>query len=148
MTDDEIRAHVEPFSSRIGGPIQALRRLMQEYGAIQDTFLPVLADVFNISRAEVRGIISFYADFNVHPAPHRIRICQAEACQALGSRGLTRELEVRYQTSLGNAVLDNASGGVALEAVYCLGLCAVGPAVEIDGRLIGRATSEMLEIGL
>jgi formate dehydrogenase subunit gamma len=108
----------------------------------------VIADIFNISQAEVRGIVSFYDDFTRQPARHRIRICQAEACQALGSRRLTRELETSYATSLNSGAQDAPDDlpEVVLEPVYCLGLCAVGPAAEIDGRLGGRATVERLEI--
>jgi formate dehydrogenase subunit gamma len=88
----------------------------------------VIADVFNISQAEVRGIVSFYDDFR--------------------SRRLTRELETSYATSLNSGAQDAPDDlpEVVLEPVYCLGLCAVGPAAEIDGRLVGRATVERLEI--
>ena len=148
MTDEEIRACVEPFADRVGGPIRALQALIHTCGSIEKAALPVVADVFNISQAEVRGIVSFYDDFNRQPARHRIRICQAEACQALGSRRLTRELETSHATTLNSGAQDapNDVPEVVLEPVYCLGLCAVGPAAEIDGRLVGRATVEKLEI--
>lgn len=149
VTDDEIRACVEPFADRVGGPIRALQELMRVCGSIEASFAPVVAEVFNISQAEVRGIVGFYDDFNRPPARHRIRICQAEACQALGSRSLTRELEASYRTTLGGEPEEDAGEGVrdvVLEPVYCLGLCAVGPAAQVNGKLVGRATPDKLKL--
>ena len=141
MTDDDVRTHVLPHQHKLGGPIRALHELMRVYGYIHTEHLPTVADVFNISVAEVRGIVSFYEDFKTHPpARTTIRICQAEACQAVGSRRLTNELETAYQTKLGIRGND-----VELEAVYCLGLCASGPAVQVNDRLIARASVEKLQ---
>ena len=141
MTDDDVRTHVLPHQYKLGGPIRALHELMRVYGYIHTEHLPTVADVFNISVAEVRGIVSFYEDFKTHPpARTTIRICQAEACQAVGSRRLTKELETAYHTKLGIREND-----VELEAVYCLGLCASGPAVQVNDRLIARASVEKLQ---
>ena len=115
---------------------------MRAYGYIHPEHLPVVADVFNISVAEVRGIVSFYEDFKTHPpARTTIRICQAEACQAVGSRVLTEEFETIFGTKLGIPGND-----IELEAVYCLGLCASGPAVQVNDRLIAKASAEKLQV--
>ena len=141
MTDDDVRTHVLPHQQKLGGPIRALHELMRVYGYIHTEHLPTVADVFNISVAEVRGIVSFYEDFKTHPpARTTLRICQAEACQAVGSRRLTNELETAYQTKLGTRGTD-----VELEAVYCLGLCASGPAVQVNDLLNARASVEKLQ---
>ena len=142
MTEDDIRTQIAPHQHKLGGTIHALHQLMRAYGYIHPEHLPVVADVFNISVAEVRGIISFYEDFKTHPpAATTIRICQAEACQAVGSRELTKELETAYQTKLGRRRND-----IELEAVYCLGLCATGPAVQVNDRLIAKASVEKLQV--
>ncbi|MCH2354733.1 MAG: NAD(P)H-dependent oxidoreductase subunit E, partial [Pseudomonadales bacterium] len=87
MTEDDIRTQIDPHQHKLGGTIHALHQLMRAYGYIHPEHLPVVADVFNISVAEVRGIVSFYEDFKTHPpARTTIRICQADACQAVGSR--------------------------------------------------------------
>lgn len=141
MTEEEARSLVEPHAARIGGPIRALREIVAACGSIDDTAVRVVADVFNLSLAEVRGIVTFYDDFNRPPATHRIRICQAEACQAMGSRELTRALEARHGATLDGEV---SADGTALEGVFCLGLCALAPAAERDGRLVARATPARL----
>ena len=118
--------------------MHALRHIMSEHGYIDPKLLPEIADLFNLSQAEVRGVVSFYHDFRTEPpAKHQIRICQAEACQAQGSRHLTREIEQHFDLRLGER---SDESSVELHPVYCLGLCSVGPSMQIDGRLVARAT--------
>lgn len=140
MTEENVRKLVEPYVRVTGGLIQALRRLMGDFGYIDPEHIPSIADVFNISKAEVRGVISFYHDFRTQvPARNRIRICQAEACQALGARKLTQEIESHFNVKLGNTSEDRS---IELDPVYCLGLCSVGPSLQFNDRLIARGTIE------
>ena len=133
----QLRALIAPLVDETGGPVTALRAIQDQDGWISPEGIEVVADVFNLSRAEVRGLVAFYADFRTQPpADHLVRICQAEACQAAGSRALTQTLGDRLGTSLGHASADRA---VELDAVYCLGLCARAPAVMVDGELIADA---------
>jgi formate dehydrogenase subunit gamma len=136
-TAQELQALIEPLVNATGGPISALRAIQEHDGWIEPGAIDVVAHVFNISRAEVRGLIAFYADFRTQPpADHVVRICQAEACQAAGSRALTRQLAERLGTELGH---ERPDGTVALEAVYCLGLCARAPSLMVDGELVADA---------
>ena len=110
--------------------MQALREVVNEQGYVSEDDQRVVADVFNISRADVRGIVSFYEDLKTHPpAALRVRICQAEACQAVGGRRFTRTVEERFGLEVGDM-----NDKVGIEAVYCLGLCAQGPALTINER--------------
>ena len=143
MTEENVRKLVEPYLRVTGGLIQALRRLMEDFGYIDQEYIPCIADVFNLSKAEVRGVISFYHDFRTQrPAQNRIRICQAEACQALGSRKLTQEIESHFNVKLGNTSEDRS---IELDPVYCLGLCSVGPSLQVNDRLIARGSLESLQ---
>ncbi len=131
---DQLRSLIAHFATEIGGPVTALRTLQQHQGWIDAAAIETVADVFNLSRAEVRGLVEFYADFRTEPPPaHTVSVCQAEACQAAGSRALTRTLEARLGVELGRMTEDRSIG---LEAVYCLGLCARGPAMMVDGELV------------
>jgi formate dehydrogenase subunit gamma len=127
---------VTAFLDRVGGPLSALRAVVEQYGYVADQAVLTVADVFNLSRAEVRGIVSFYHDLRtIPPAQHTIHICQAEACQSVGARELTRRLTARFGVELGGV---SADGRVGIEAVYCLGLCANGPSMRIDDTLVAR----------
>lgn len=137
-----VRDICERWLGRIGAPIGALREVSDTLGHIEHSHMETVAEVFNLSVAEVRGIVSFYADLRTEPKGRRhIRVCQAEACQAVGGRELTATAEKRLGIALGET---SADGSVSLEAVYCLGLCAAAPSAMVDGRPIARATVEAL----
>lgn len=141
LKDDEIRGLIMPFTERTGGVISALREILQAEGFIDPVRFPVVADVFNLSVAEVRGIASFYEDFRTHPpAKNIVRVCQAEACQSLGARALLHDIKAELVKREVDAITE-----VEVLPVYCLGLCAIGPAVQINGNLLGRAKVKDLE---
>lgn len=113
-----------------------LHAINDQFGFVDERALPILADVLNLTRAEVQGVVSFYHDFRRAPAGrHVVKICRAEACQAMGAERLIGELEISFGVKLGET---SADGRVTLEAVYCLGNCALSPAALIDGKLHGR----------
>jgi formate dehydrogenase subunit gamma len=118
------------------GPLLPILHSVQAaFGYVPQDTLPVIAAHLNISRAEVHGVVSFYHDFREAPAGrHVVKLCRAEACQAMGADALAG----RVQAALGCDWHDTA-GDVTLEPVFCLGLCACGPAAMVDGQLIGRA---------
>ena len=149
MTPEEARSVAGGHVGRIGGVLQALRGIVLAQGFVSEDDQSVVADVFNISRADVRGIVSFYEDLKTHPPARQVvRICQAEACQAVGGRGLTQTLEERLGVRIdeeGETGGERGNEGVGLEAVYCLGLCAQGPALTINDRAYVRADDLNLE---
>lgn len=139
MSDSETKlaAIMKPHVGRTGGLISALRAAQGEIGYLPEETERVAAEAFNLSRAEVKGVISFYTDFRRAPAGRTIvRLCAAEACQAAGGRALQAEVERKYALKSGET---SPSGDLTLEPVYCLGLCSVAPAAMVDDRLVGRA---------
>jgi len=134
---DELRAQIAPLVNEIGGPVTALIAIQRVRGWIDTEAIEAVADVFNLSRADIRGLVDFYADLKtMPPAAHVVAVCQAEACQAAGSRELTRTLEERLGAQLGQMSEDR---NVELEPVYCLGLCARAPALTVDRELVVEA---------
>jgi len=137
-----LTAIVRPFVGRTGGLVSALRAIQAERGFLPPETEEAAAGAFNLTRAEVKGVISFYADFSRAPKGKTVvRLCAAEACQAQGGRGLGAEIERRLAISPDKT---SASGDLTLEHVYCLGLCSAGPAAMIDGALMARATPEKI----
>ena len=135
MVESNVHAVARSHLGRVGGVLQALREIVNRRGFVSDDDQRVVADVFNISRADVRGIVSFYEDLKTHPpAALRVRICQAEACQAVGGRRFTRAVEERLGLRIGDR-----DAKVGIEPVYCLGLCAQGPALTVNDRAYVRA---------
>jgi formate dehydrogenase subunit gamma len=118
-----------------GALLPVLHAVQAELGHVPQEAIPVLADEFNLSRADVHGVVTFYHDFRREPGGRTtVRICRAEACQALGAEDL-----VTYARESGLALGETtADGAVTVEQVFCLGNCALGPSAEVNGRLYGR----------
>ncbi len=125
---------VRQFGAKPEMLVQILQAIVMRYGWVPEETIRQLADEVNLSRADVFGVVTYYHDFRTEPpGEHIVKICQAEACQAMGSRALTDHA----RESLG-AALHETSEDITLEPVYCLGNCACAPAVMIDGKTHGR----------
>ena len=126
-----------------GGLLPALHAVQDALGHVPDEAVPVLAQALNRSRAEVHGVITYYHHFRRTP-PGRtvVQVCRAEACQACGAEELLAHAEHRLGCRRHET---RADGAVSLEPVYCLGLCASSPAVQVDGRLHARVTPGQLD---
>jgi len=102
----------------------------------------LIADALNLSRAEVHGVVSFYHDLrNKPPGRHVLKLCRAEACQAMGGDALAAAAEAILGAHLGET---SADGAVTIEPVYCLGLCACAPAAHLDDKPFGHLDRERL----
>jgi formate dehydrogenase subunit gamma len=123
----------------VQGPVLiALQAIQERFGYVHDEAVGLIAETFNVSRADVHGVLTYYHDLRTTPAPVRcIQICVAEACQSVGSR----ELVAAVEKKLGKKIDQNYSD-VEIKSAYCFGNCALGPAVMIDGELVGRANVE------
>jgi formate dehydrogenase subunit gamma len=129
------------FDARGEMLVQILQAFVEQFAWIPEDAIRQLADELNLSRAEVHGVVSYYHDFRTTPPGRRIvRICQAEACQAMGSRALSAHAE----TSLGVA-MNTSNADITLEPVYCLGNCACSPAVMVDGKTYGRVSQQRFD---
>ena len=123
--------------------LEILHDLQEDLGFIPEAALPALAKSLNLSRAEVHGAVTFYHDFRREPAGrHVIKVCRAEACQSMGGNELVAMIERFLSVKLGQTTAD---GAITVEAVYCLGNCALSPAIMVDGRLVGRVDPAKFE---
>jgi formate dehydrogenase subunit gamma len=126
-----------------GALLPMLHALQEEFGYVDEAAIPLLAEALNISRAEVHGVISFYHDFRrTPPGRHVLRICRAESCQAMGCNPLIEHVENRLRVKLGDTTAD---GSFTVEPVYCLGNCALSPAIMLDGQPYGRVSASVAD---
>ena len=130
--------------SAMEGPMLPILHAVQaEFGHVPAEALPMIADALNISRAEAQGVMSFYHDFRAHAAGrHVLKICRAEACQAMGAEALAEAAKARLGIDWHGTT---PNGALTLEPVFCLGLCACAPAVLLDGQVIGRVDAARLD---
>ena len=129
---------VQEFKTQPGTLIKALHKLQNTFGYVDEAAMPMLATTFSLSRAEVHGVASFYHDFKTSkPGKYTVKVCQAEACQSMGSEQLTEEIKQFLDIDFHETT---ASGDFSLEPVYCLGNCACSPNIMIDKQTYGRVS--------
>lgn len=129
------------FDNRPEMLVQILNAFLDRFGWITEAAIRQLATELNLSRADVHGVVSYYHDFRTSPpGKHIVKICEAEACQSMGSR----ELSEHAQKSLGLA-MHESNDDVTLEPVYCLGNCACSPAIMVDGKTFGRVSANRFD---
>lgn len=127
--DDIIASHKD----REGPLLPLLHDVQAAFGHISEDAIREIASELNLTRAEVHGVVSFYHDFRTRPEPRPvIKLCRAEACKSRGVEALVADAE------------REAGAQVKIEPVYCLGLCSVGPAAMIGGRIFARLDGERL----
>lgn len=131
---------VQEFREQPGALIVALHKLQETFGYVDEAAMPMLGKLFNLSRAEVHGVTSFYHDFRRDkPGRYTIKVCQAEACQAMGSEALTAAIKKQLGIGFHETTQD---GLFTLDAVYCLGNCACSPNIMVDKQTYGRVTEK------
>ncbi|HMP45012.1 MAG TPA: formate dehydrogenase subunit gamma [Sphingopyxis sp.] len=147
MREEEAKRLIGDWTARHGAGrdrlLPLLHAMQHEIGYVDDTLVPAIAAALNLSRADVHGVLTFYHDFRRKPAGrHVVKLCRAESCQARGSSAIEKAAAERLGVAMGETRRD---GQVTLEAVYCLGLCAIGPNALVDGRPVARIDAAALD---
>lgn len=136
--DAEVRVLLSDLSREDGPVLRCLQRIQEHFGYVPESEIGVIAELCNVSRAEVFGVLTYYSDLRTTPpAEVTVGLCAAEACQSVGSR----ELEADWHHTQAK---DFAGASVEVREMFCLGNCALGPAAMVNGELIGRATPEKI----
>ncbi|HEY8216312.1 MAG TPA: formate dehydrogenase subunit gamma [Acidimicrobiia bacterium] len=142
-SDERARTLAEQLAGERGALLPVLHALQDTFGYVDPRAVAVVADVLNLSRAEVHGVVTFYRDFRREPpGRHVVKVCRAEACQAVGADGLVAGARAVFGVDVGGT---SADGRVSLDEVFCLGNCALGPSVMVDGRVHGHVDADRLE---
>ena len=133
---------IQQHRDQAGGLMPLLHAVQDALGYVPSEAVAPIAKGFNLTRAEVHGVITYYHHFRSTP-PGRtvVQVCRAESCKACGSDTLMAEIEKRLGLK---AHETRADGAVSLEPVYCLGLCAQSPAIQVNERVFARVTTARL----
>jgi formate dehydrogenase subunit gamma len=138
-----VRGALERHAGEPGSLLPILHDVQDRLGHIPADAVPAIAKGLNLSRAEVHGVIKYYHHFRSEPAGRTVvQVCRAESCQAVGADALMAHAErvlgcASHQTSV--------DGAYTLEPVYCLGMCALSPAIMVGDKLHARVTPEKFD---
>jgi formate dehydrogenase subunit gamma len=135
-----VQRHAQPGRSLLA----VLHAIQDELGYVPPATVAPLARAMNLSRAEVHGVITYYHHFRTEPAAAvTVQLCRAEACRSMGTEALAQHIEGRTGCRFDADHRRDAT--VELESVYCLGQCALSPALMINGTLHARVTPQKFD---
>jgi formate dehydrogenase subunit gamma len=141
--EERARGVIAGFAGSEGACLPILHELRAVFGCVPLDAEPLVASALNLTRAEVHGIVTFYHDFRRQaPGRHTLHVCRAEACQAVGAEALAAHVREALAVDWHGTTRD---GAVTLEPVFCLGLCATGPSVLVDGYPVGRLNATRID---
>ncbi|WP_323740906.1 formate dehydrogenase subunit gamma [Caenimonas koreensis] len=139
-----VREIVSRLAAQEGALLPILHEVQHALGFIPKEVVGVIADGLNLSRAEVHGVITYYHHFRSEPAGrHVLEVCRAESCQAMGSEAMWQH--ACYALGLPAEGGTASGGGITLQPVYCLGLCAMSPAAMLDGKPHARLSVQRID---
>ena len=138
--EELVARHAQPGRSLLA----VLHAIQDELGYVPPAAVPPLARTMNLSRAEVHGVITYYHHFRTQPAaPVTVQLCRAEACRSMGTEALAQHIE--SHTGCRFDAEHTAGAAVELESVYCLGQCALSPAMMVNGTLHAKITPQKFD---
>jgi formate dehydrogenase subunit gamma len=139
----KIESIVESHRVLAGATLPILHEIQAAYGYIPPEAIPVIAEGLNLSRAEIHGVVTFYADFHTQPrGRHIVQVCRGEACQAKGSGKLEDHAKSKLGCDFHETTVDNFA---TLEPVYCLGNCGCSPSLRIGDEVYGRVDEDRFD---
>lgn len=119
-----------------GGLIAILEEIQGRYGYLPEAALRIVSEETGRSLVDIYGIATFYRAFSLVPrGRHLVCACLGTACHVRGAPRVVDELERLLGIQAGQTTPD---GEFTLETVNCLGACALGPVVVIDGRYFSK----------
>lgn len=136
---DLIDSIIERHNCDGGSLIPILQDVQAEYNYLPRDVLTKIADKLGIPLSDIYGVATFFKSFSLEPrGDHLLTVCIGTACHVRGARRVLAEIERRLGVAPGETSED---GKFTLETVNCLGCCAIGPTVVMDGKYHGEMSA-------
>jgi NADH-quinone oxidoreductase subunit E len=147
MGYDDLDGTIKKNNHKLGGLISALEEIQSKYSYLPKKVLQEVAKKTGRSLVNVYGVASFYKSFSLKPrGKHLISVCLGTACHVRNANNISREVQLQLGINAGETTSDKE---FTLETVNCLGACALGPVVVVDGHYFPQVkvsiVSEILE---
>lgn len=143
MSGDKIDRIIDKYVTEEGVLIQLLLDIQREFGWIPKEAVKRINERLKIPFSQIFRVASFYTALSLKPiGRHHVRVCVGTACYIRGGPRILNSLEIKLGIKSGETTNDNK---FTLETVNCLGCCALGPVIEIDGKYFGKLNSASLD---
>jgi NADH:ubiquinone oxidoreductase subunit E len=133
---EDILRILEKHNEDRGGLISILEKIQAEFGFLPEEALRIVSERTGRSLVDIYGVATFYRFFSLQPkGKHLICACLGTACHVRGAPRIVAELEHQLGIKASQTTADKE---FTLETVNCLGACALGPVVVIDGHYFSK----------
>jgi NADH-quinone oxidoreductase subunit E len=143
ITSQEVIGLLDSVINKYGTRREVLVSILQDIQShlnwLPEEVLAYISERLNIPLIDVYGVATFYRSFSLKPrGKHIVTVCLGTACHVRGGQRIVAEIERRYSVKPGETTEDQE---FTLETVNCLGCCAIGPIVVIDGEYHGEVST-------
>lgn len=143
MIEDKIEKIIDMYQNKEGILIQLLLDIQRELSWVPQKVIKRISEKLNIPMSQIYRVASFYTAISLKPrGRHLVRVCVGTACYVRGGTRILDSIENKLEIKSGETTKNEA---FSLETVNCLGCCALGPVIEIDGQYFGKLNSEKLD---
>jgi NADH-quinone oxidoreductase subunit E len=139
MSNEDVEALVDRYGCDHGCLIAILEAVQSKHGYLPEDVLKVIAEKTGRSLVDIYGIATFFRAFSLEPrGRHVISVCLGTACHVRGAPKVLEEFEKQLGIRAGRTTDDRE---FTLETVNCLGACALGPIVVVDGHYFSTVST-------
>jgi NADH-quinone oxidoreductase subunit E len=143
MKPEHVLSIVRSRKGEVGEVLSALEDIQERYGYLPAVALKMVADETGRSLVDLYGVATFYKFFSLKPkGKHLVSVCLGTACHVRGGQGIAQEFERQMGIRPGETTREK---DVTLETVNCLGACALGPIVVVDGHYFSNVTQQKVK---
>jgi NADH-quinone oxidoreductase subunit E len=141
--DEKVAAIINKYNGDRGQLVSILQDIQTEYLYLPKEALIQVSESMAIPASRVYDVATFFRAFSLEPrGKHLINVCLGTACHVRGAVRVLEKVERSLATKRGATTKDRK---FTLETVNCMGCCAVGPAVKIDGEYFGQMSTEKVD---
>ena len=131
VQESKVKSFVTKYRSEKRALISVLQDIQEEYNYLPQKALRIVSETLGIPLIDIIGVATFYRAFSLEPrGKHLITVCMGTACHVRGGPKILEEFERKLNVMAGETTEDRQ---FSLETVACLGCCAIGPVVVVDG---------------
>jgi len=132
IVSKEVDEIVNRYEGQITGSVGILQDIQSRYNYLPKEALVHMAKRLNVPLSQVYGLATFYKALTLKPrGKHLISVCMGTACHVRGAARIADEIQRRLNVKVGETTEDSK---FTFEVVNCLGCCAIGPVMVVDGK--------------
>ncbi len=139
----DLQPLIEKHRGLPNGHVALLQDIQKAYRYLPREALEIAAEQLDIPISQFYSLATFYKSFNLEPrGKHEVHVCTGTACHVRGADRILERLSLSLGIEPGETTKD---GAYTLDTVNCVGACALGPLVTIDGQYHGQLTPVKVE---